>query len=121
MSTASDTVMSRTRTLIPPYGGNLVDLTASPEAAEELKARTTTMPSIQVSERTVCDLEVLASGGFSPLDRFMGQADYRRVLEEMRLADGHVFPIPINLPVTADDPVSLDQQIALRNPKNEIL
>jgi sulfate adenylyltransferase len=113
--------MSRTRTLISPYGGNLVDLTASPEAAEELKARTTMMPSIQVSERTVCDLEVLASGGFSPLDRFMGQADYRRVLEEMRLADGHVFPIPITLPVTADDPVALDQQIALRNPKNEIL
>ncbi len=121
MGTASDTVMSRTRTLIPPYGGKLVDLTASPEAAEELKARTTTMPSIQVSERTVCDLEVLASGGFSPLDRFMGQADYRRVLEEMRLPDGHVFPIPITLPVTADDPVALDQQIALRNPKNEIL
>ncbi|MFN2421645.1 MAG: bifunctional sulfate adenylyltransferase/adenylylsulfate kinase [Gemmatimonadota bacterium] len=121
MGTASNTVTSRTRTLIPPYGRNLVALTVSAEAAEELKARTTTMPSIQVSERAVCDLEVLASGGFSPLDRFMGQADYRRVLEEMRLADGHVFPIPITLPVTADDPVALDQQIALRNPKNEIL
>ena len=50
--------------------------------------------------RNLCDLELLATGGFSPLDRFMGKADYERVLHEMRLSDGTLFPLPITL--TAD-------------------
>jgi sulfate adenylyltransferase len=107
--------------LIPPYGDRLIDLTNPPEALEELKARASKLPSIQISERAVCDLEILATGGFSPLDRFMGAEDYRRVLEEMRLAEGLLFPIPITLPVNQEDPLELDRQIALRNPKNELL
>src|ERR1044072_1848331 len=62
-----------TATLIPPCGGELVDLTTPAEELESLKAYANSLPSIQLSERAVCDLELLATGGFSPLDRFMGR------------------------------------------------
>lgn len=107
--------------LIPPYGGKLVNLIVPPEEVEELKAYAGRLPSIQVSERVVCDLEIMATGGFSPLDRFMGEEDYHMVLEEMRLANGYVFPIPITLPVEPGSDIKLDQDIAIRNAKNELL
>jgi sulfate adenylyltransferase len=110
-----------TTQLIKPYGGELVNLMVPPEAVEERKDYASRLPSLQLSARTVCDLELLAMGGFSPLDRFMGQADYQRVLDEMRLESGHLFPIPITLPVSPEDDVKLDQEIALRDEKNEIL
>jgi sulfate adenylyltransferase len=99
----------------------LVDLLALLEEAEALKAHASHLPSLQVSERVVCDLELLATGAFSPLDRFMGQADFRRVLEEMRLANGHIFPIPVTLPVDSTPDIGLDRDVALRNAKNELL
>ncbi len=107
--------------LISPYGGSLVNLMVSPEEAADLKAYASRLPSLQVSERVVCDLELLAVGGFSPLDRFMGREDYRRVLEEMRLENGYVFPIPITFPVEPSPDIKLDQDIAIRNAKNELL
>ncbi len=85
--------------LIPPYGGRLINLVVSPEEREELLAESSRLPSIQISMRSLCDLELLATGGFSPLTGFMGRADYERVLEEMRLADGTLWPIPVTLPV----------------------
>src|SRR5919202_2092569 len=81
--------------LIAPYGDRLVDLRVPAEAVAELKDYASRLPSLQLSERAVCDLELLAVGGFSPLDRFMGQADFERVVGEMRLADGHLFPLPV--------------------------
>ena len=107
--------------LIPPYGGRLVDLVSPAEEMDELKAHASQLPSIQLSERAVCDLELLASGAFSPLDRFMGQADHARVLDEMRLTSGHLFPIPITLPVSPGPAVRLGEDVALRNAKNELL
>ena len=107
--------------LIAPYGGRLVDLMVPPEEREERLEYATRLPSIQLSRRTTCDLELLAVGAFSPLDRFMGQADYQRVLDEMRLESGHLFPIPVTLPVDKDDNIKLDQEIALRDEQNEIL
>lgn len=108
-------------TLISPYGGVPVSLTVPIEAQSALKSYATTLPSIQISERTLCDLELLAVGGFAPLDRFMGQADHERVLGEMRLGNGTLFPIPITLPVETLEGIRLDQDIALRNSKNELL
>src|SRR5205823_11132616 len=107
--------------LIAPYGGSLVDLMVPAEARDEVKARASQLPSVQLSERSVCDLELLATGGFSPLDRFMGQADHQRVLDEMRLASGQLFPIPIALPVESDGAPRLDADVALRTPKNDLL
>jgi sulfate adenylyltransferase len=107
--------------LIPPYGNTLVNLVVSSDEADKLKAYAGELPSIQVSERVVCDLELLAAGGFSPLDRFMGQQDYQHVLDEMRLSNGYVFPIPITLPVEPSPEVKLGQDVALRNAKNELL
>jgi sulfate adenylyltransferase len=85
----------------------------------ELKHYAATLPSIQLSDRSVCDLEMLATGAFAPLDRFMGQAAYRRVLDEMRLPSGEVFPIPVTLPVHT--PPELHKDVALRNSRNDLL
>jgi len=107
--------------LITPYGGRLVDLMVPAEAREEVKARASQLPSVQLSERSVCDLELLATGAFSPLDRFMGQADHERVLDEMRLSNGQLFPLPLPLPVDASPALHLDCDIALRDAKNDLL
>jgi sulfate adenylyltransferase len=113
--------VERTMDLISPYGGRLVDLLVAPERQEEVKRYASTLPSLQLSDRSVCDLELLVTGGFSPLDRFMGADDHQRVLDEMRLANGFIFPMPITLPIEARDDLHLDQDVALRNAKNEIL
>ncbi len=107
--------------LIAPYGGKLVDLLAPAEELDHLKRYAGKLPSIQLSERSICDLELLATGAFSPLDRFMGQQDYQRVLDEMRLSNGAIFPIPITLPVEPGPDIRLGQEIALRDQKNNIL
>jgi len=99
----------------------LVNLLAPAEERAELRAYAGRLPSLQLSERAVCDLELLAIGGFSPLDRFMGRADFERVLFEMRLANGMLFPIPVTLPVASGQPISLGREVALRSPKNELL
>ncbi len=106
--------------LIQPYGGRLVDLLVHDE--EECSAwlrRAVELPDVRLSYRELCDLELLAVGAFSPLDRFMGEADYRSVLETMRLADGHVFPIPITLSVNDPRDIQLGQPLLLRSPENE--
>ncbi|HLB48242.1 MAG TPA: hypothetical protein VJL59_14645, partial [Anaerolineales bacterium] len=74
--------------LIPPYGGKLVNLVVDGEEREALIRKASSLPSIQLSARSMCDLELMATGAFSPVDRFMAKADYDRVLAEMRLADG---------------------------------
>ena len=107
--------------LITPMGGRLVNLCVDAEMAEELKAKAAALPSLQISERSVFDLEILATGGFSPLERFMGEADHERVVEEMRLADGTLFPIPLTLPVAPQENIRLDDEIALRDPRNDLV
>ena len=82
---------------------NLVDLIVPETTAAEELAYAKTLPTLQLSERAICDLELLAVGAFSPLDRFMGKQDYDRVVADMRLNDGHLFPIPITLPVGKDE------------------
>ena len=91
------------------------------ELLRDALQRAKELPTIRLSDRCICDLELLATGAFSPLDRFMGAADYARVLEEMRLANGHLFPIPVTLPVSPDDKVELDQEVALLDSRNDIL
>src|SRR3954470_7997201 len=99
--------------LIEPYGGRLVSLSAGEDEREELRARAAGLPRLQLTPRNLCDLELIATGGFSPLARFMGRADYTRVLEEMRLADGTLFPVPVTLTFKSGEPVRLDEEVAL--------
>jgi sulfate adenylyltransferase len=87
----------------------------------EALARAKELPTIRLSERAICDLELLATGAFHPLDRFMGAADYARVIEEMRLASGELFPIPVTLPIASDESVAFDRDVALLDSRNEIL
>ena len=107
--------------LITPYGDKLITLIVDEAEVEELKEEAGRFPSIQLSERSVCDLELLSTGAFSPLGRFMGSEDHGRVLEEMRLSGGEIFPIPITLPVEPGAPIKLDSNITLRDSKNELL
>jgi len=107
--------------LIPPFGGRLVDLVARDEQRERLLAHANTLSSIQLSDRALCDLELLAVGAFSPLSRFMGKADYERVLAEMRLADGTLWPMPITLPVAAEHESLVGKEVALRNAQNDLI
>ena len=107
--------------LIAPYGGKLVDLVVGAAERADLIRHAITLPSIQLSARSLCDLELLAVGAFSPLDRFMGKEDYLGVVEKMRLASGTLFPIPITLPVADGDAIRLGADIALRNANNDLI
>lgn len=113
--------MTQPNNLISPYGGQLVDLMVSAAEADALRQHANTLPSVQLSDRAICDLELMAMGAFSPLDRFMGEADYRSVLETMRLTDGTIFPIPVTLPVEDRDDLQVGKEIALRDRRNLIL
>ena len=107
--------------LIPPYGGKLVNLVTEGKEREELLARASKLPSIKITMRNLCDLELIASGGFSPLTTFMGKADYERVLHEMRLADGTLFPLPITLTADPKELPAVGEDIVLRNANNDVI
>ena len=107
--------------LINPYGGQLVNLLAAGDELDELKAYGHQLPSLQISNRSCCDLELLATGAFSPLDRFMGQKDYQAVLDEMRLSSGHLFPIPLTLPIEQVNDIRIGQDLALHDAQNHLL
>lgn len=107
--------------LITPYGGKLINLVETGAERSELVKRATALDSLQLSHRSLCDLELLACGGLSPLDRFLGESDYKSVVNEMRLTDHTLYPIPITLPIEADANVRVGQELALRSAKNELL
>ncbi len=102
-----------TESLIEPYGGVLVDLLVPPEEREETRARASTLPRIKLTLRTLCDLEILATGGFSPLRTFLNRDDYLRVTEEMRLSTGELFPIPITCGIDPAADVQVGREITL--------
>ena len=101
-------------------GNRLVNPLVSGDEREELLQKIRYLKSLQLSYRSVCDLELLAVGAFSPLDRFMGEEDYRSVVKEMRLRNGTLFPIPITLPADREFVKELKEgeEIVLRDPKN---
>jgi sulfate adenylyltransferase len=109
--------------LNPPHGGELVNLIASPERASELQAKSREWPSWDLTPRQICDLELLLNGGFSPLRGFMARADYESTCARMRLADGTVWPIPVNLDVSDEFAriIGPGSSIALRDPEGVML
>ena len=80
--------------LNPPHGGTLVDLLATEDRAAELRSDSADWPSWDLTARQLCDLELLVNGGFSPLQGFLGRADYESVCSSMRLADDTLWSIP---------------------------
>lgn len=106
---------------ITPYGGRLVHLLVADDERQAVIEQARKLPSIQLSARALCDLELLAIGAFSPLDRFMGKEDYERVLQEMRLCDGTLFPLPITLPVNKAILDEADGAVALRDSRNNLM
>ncbi len=110
--------------LIPPHGGDLVQLIAQPERIAELKSHSKEWPSWDLTGRQLCDLELLLTGGFSPLRGFMTRADYEGVCHNMRLADGTLWPMPITLDVTEEFAKKLSpgtSKVALRDPEGVML
>ena len=110
--------------LIPPHGGELVHLIAQPESIADLKAHSKEWPSWDLTGRQLCDLELLITGGFSPLRGFMTRADYEGVCHNMRLANGTLWPMPITLDVTEEFAKKLtpgSSKVALRDPEGVML
>jgi sulfate adenylyltransferase len=110
--------------LIAPHGGELVQLIAQPERIAELKAHSKEWPSWDLTARQICDLELLITGGFSPLRGFMTRTDYEGVCHNMRLASGMLWPMPITLDITEEFGKKLTpgtSKIALRDPEGVML
>ncbi len=103
--------------LIAPHGGQLRELLVDEERAEELREASIELPSLTLTERQLCDLELLLNGGFSPLTGFLGEVDYESVRDRLRLADGTVWPMPITLDVSraTAEPLAPGQSVALRD------
>ena len=85
---------------IQPHGGTLVDRVLTGAAADEARAIAQSAPRVTLNEVGLADLEMIAIGAYSPLTGFLGQADYQRVVDQMRLADGTLWSLPITLPVS---------------------
>lgn len=102
--------------LVPPHGGKgLVCCLLEGKALEDEKKKAETLPKIEISSRARGDLIMMGIGGFSPLDGFMGKEDWKSVCENMVLADGTFWPLPITLDVSAEDAekIKLGEEVAL--------
>jgi sulfate adenylyltransferase len=101
-----------------------VQLIASAERSAELKSHSREWPSWDLSARQLCDLELLLSGGFSPLSGFMTRPDYEGVCHDMRLTSGVIWPMPVTLDVTEEFAKKLQpgtSKVALRDPEGVML
>ena len=105
------------------HGGELKNLYVSSEEAQKAKEAAKNYESWDLTHRQICDIELLLNGGFSPLDGFMGEADYQSVLNDMRLANGVLWPMPITLDVSAEfaDKISVGENLALRDEEGVII
>ena len=105
------------------HGGRLVNLLVDEDRARLLKEITLNIPDICLNDRQMCDLELLATGGFSPLKGFMVRSDYESVLDRMRLQNNVLWPVPICLDVSEHVAKNLEigQSVALRDPEGFLL
>jgi sulfate adenylyltransferase len=109
--------------LIPPYGGQLKSLLLKGRELREACKKAKNLPSVRMTTREMDDLIMMGTGAFSPLEGFMGKADWRGVCNEMKMANGTFWPIPITLSVLRDKASNLKegQQIALIDDENNEL
>jgi sulfate adenylyltransferase len=107
-----------------PHGGVLKDLHARDASEkEQFLAEVENLPSIVLTDRQLCDLELIMNGGFSPLEGFMNQADYHSVVNDLRLQSGLLFSMPITLDVSNQDIQTLGlepkKRVTLRDPRDD--
>ncbi|MEH2113775.1 sulfate adenylyltransferase [Nostoc sp.] len=115
--------MSHNPDAIAPHGGQLVNRIATPEQRAEFLSKADFLPRVQLDDRAVSDVEMIAIGAFSPLTGFMNQEDYDRTVTEMRLANGLVWSIPITLSVSEEvaSPLQEGGLIRLDNSRGEFI
>ncbi len=108
-------------TLIQPHGGTLVDRVLTGAALEAARERADALPRVTLSERSMADLECIATGVYSPLEGFVGQEAYRSIVDLMRLPSGVAWSIPITLQVAEAEAAALSEgeQVALVYPNGE--
>ncbi len=106
-----------------PHGGKLVDRFIPDHKVEEAREKAHSLPQVVLNSRQLSDFYMLAQGAFSPLEGFMVGRDYRSVVEEMRLADGTVWPLPVTLAVGREVARSLreGQEVALFSPEGSLV
>ena len=122
--TASGLSPLKSRTnLIETNLAPIPELYVSHESAQKMKMEAADLVSHDLTPRQICDLELLMNGGFNPLKGFLSEADYNGVVDNMRLADGSLWPMPITLDVSEEFAASLTagQDIALRDQEGVIL
>ncbi len=109
--------------LIAPHGGTLVDLIVDEARVEQLKTESRDWKSWDLTDRQVCDFELIANGGFSPLTGYLGKADYESVRDGLHLTDGTLWPMPITLDVDEGFAAELNpgDMIALRDAEGVML
>ena len=109
--------------LIEPHGGTLKELYLSSDAAAAEKQQAREYPSWDLTYRQLCDVELLLNGAFSPLEGFLSQADYRRVLSDLHLENGILWPMPVTLDVTETfaEGIAPGSRVALRDPEGVLL
>ena len=92
--------MSQHSDRIAPHGGILVNRIATLDQRQEFFDKAESLPRVQLSDRSISDLQMIAIGALSPLKGFMNEADYRSVVKQMRLSNGLPWSVPITLSVT---------------------
>lgn len=109
--------------IIEPHGGSLVNLLVDEKRQTILKDVAFNLSDITLNDRQLCNLELLATGAFSPLKGFMTRTDYESVLDRMRLKNGALWPIPIclDIPETKAKSFEAGQSVALRDPEGFLL
>ena len=110
--------------LVLPHGGKLKPLLLNGDALKEAMEKAKSLPEVRITTRERDDLIMMGIGAFSPLEGFMGKADWKGVCDEMKMVDGTFWPIPITLSVTKEVAKSLKegQEVALMdNENNELM
>jgi sulfate adenylyltransferase len=108
--------------LVPPHGGALVECVATGAEAQGIAERAPFLPSVELDPGEILDLELIASGGASPVRGFLAHADYRAVLDARRLSGGALFPLPVNaaVPVERLGTLPPGTEVALRTATGDL-
>ena len=109
--------------LIAPHGGKLINRLATAVEKQDFLAKADSLPKVQLDKRATSDLVMIAIGGFSPIEGFMGQNDYLGVVKEMRLASGLPWSVPVTLSVTQDiaEPIEIGSLVRLDDPEGKFI